>query len=54
VLSAIPNPFFDLAGVAAGALKMPPKRFLLWCWIGETLKMMMFALAGSTLLKLID
>lgn len=54
VLSAIPNPFFDLAGVAAGALKMPPKRFLLWCWIGETLKMMMFALAGSTLLKFFE
>jgi uncharacterized membrane protein YdjX (TVP38/TMEM64 family) len=54
VLSAIPNPFFDLAGVAAGASKMSPRRFLFWCWIGETLKMMMFALAGSSLIKLFE
>lgn len=48
VLSAVPNPFFDLAGVAAGALKMHVPRFLLWCWIGETIKMLFFAFAGST------
>ena len=48
LLSAIPNPFFDLAGVAAGALKMPLGRFLFWAWIGETTKMFIFALAGSS------
>jgi membrane protein DedA with SNARE-associated domain len=47
ILSAIPNPFFDLAGVAAGVLKMPLRRFLFYCWIGETLKMTLFAFAGS-------
>lgn len=47
ILSAIPNPFFDIAGVAAGALKMPLRRFLFWCWIGETIKMTLFAYAGS-------
>ena len=47
ILSALPNPFFDLAGVAAGALKMPVRRFLFWCWIGETIKMFLFAFAGS-------
>jgi uncharacterized membrane protein YdjX (TVP38/TMEM64 family) len=51
ILSAIPNPFFDLAGVAAGALKMPVRRFLLWCWIGETIKMGIFAYAGSMSLE---
>ena len=50
VLSAIPNPFFDLAGITAGALKMPWKRFLFWCWTGETFKMLIFAYAGSTTL----
>ena len=50
VLSAIPNPFFDLAGITAGALKMPWKRFLFWCWTGETFKMLIFAYAGSTAL----
>ena len=47
ILSAIPNPFFDLAGAAAGALKMPVLKFLLWCWIGETLKMLFIAYAGK-------
>lgn len=50
VLSAIPNPFFDLAGATAGALKMPLPKFLLWCWIGETIKMLMFAYAGASFL----
>jgi membrane protein YqaA with SNARE-associated domain len=50
-LSAIPNPFFDLAGVAAGALKMKILRFLLWCWIGETIKMLVFSYAGATSLN---
>jgi membrane protein YqaA with SNARE-associated domain len=48
LLAAIPNPFFDLAGVAAGALKMRLPSFLLWVWIGETLKMLFFAYAGSS------
>ena len=47
ILSALPNPFFDLAGVAAGSLKMPVRRFIFWCWIGETIKMTLFAFAGS-------
>jgi uncharacterized membrane protein YdjX (TVP38/TMEM64 family) len=51
LLSAIPNPFFDLAGVAAGALKMPLGRFLFWVWIGETTKMFLFAIAGSSSLN---
>jgi uncharacterized membrane protein YdjX (TVP38/TMEM64 family) len=51
LLAAVPNPFFDLAGVAAGALKMRLPRFLLWCWIGETIKMLFFAFAGSTSLN---
>jgi membrane protein YqaA with SNARE-associated domain len=51
LFSAIPNPFFDLTGLAAGALKMPVYKFLFWVWIGETLKMFVFAYAGSTSLK---
>lgn len=51
LLSAIPNPFFDLAGATAGALKMPLPKFLLWCWIGETIKMAIFAYTGSVSLE---
>jgi uncharacterized membrane protein YdjX (TVP38/TMEM64 family) len=46
VLSAIPNPLFDVAGVAAGISKMPLHGFLLACWIGQLIKMAMFAYAG--------
>jgi uncharacterized membrane protein YdjX (TVP38/TMEM64 family) len=47
VLAAIPNPFFDIAGVAAGAAKMSMWRFLLFCFIGQIIKMTMFAYAGK-------
>ncbi|MBL8102003.1 MAG: VTT domain-containing protein [Anaerolineales bacterium] len=47
VLSAIPNPFFDIAGVAAGMAKMKLWRFLLFCWIGQLIKMAIFAYTGA-------
>ena len=47
VLSAIPNPFFDLAGIAAGMARMKLWRFLLFCWVGQLIKMAMFAYAGA-------
>jgi len=47
VFSAIPNPFFDIAGIAAGISKMPLWRFLLFCWAGQLIKMTIFAYAGA-------
>lgn len=47
VLSAFPNPFFDTAGIAAGMAKIPVWQFLLACWIGQTIKMGLFAFAGA-------
>ncbi len=47
VFAAIPNPFFDIAGIAAGVSKMPLWRFLLFCWIGQIIKMSLFAFAGA-------
>lgn len=46
LLAFIPNPFFDVAGMAAGALKLPLWRFLLACSVGKILKMLMFAYGG--------
>ena len=46
LLAVIPNPFFDIAGVAAGIAKMSFRRFLLACWLGELIKMAAFAYAG--------
>lgn len=51
LMAAVPNPFFDMVGVIAGVLKMPLIKFLFWCWIGEIIKMAIFAMAGSGLLK---
>ena len=47
ILAFIPNPFFDLAGAAAGALGMPIPTFLLWAFIGKTFKMLVFSYAGA-------
>ena len=47
LLAFIPNPAFDIVGMVAGGLKIPWYRFLLWCWVGKTLKMLVFALGGS-------
>ena len=47
VLSAIPNPFFDLAGIAAGTLNFPVGRVLLCGWLGLTLKSTVVAFAGA-------
>lgn len=46
VLSAIPNPFFDIAGIAAGIAKMPLRTFIIFSGIGQLIKMTAFALAG--------
>ena len=47
VLAVIPNPFFDVAGAAAGALRMPLTTFLLWATIGKLIKMWIVAYAGA-------
>jgi uncharacterized membrane protein YdjX (TVP38/TMEM64 family) len=46
LLAFIPNPLFDLAGMASGALRLPLWKFLIACAIGKILKMLMFAYAG--------
>ncbi len=54
VLSFIPNPFFDIAGMAAGALKYPVWKFLLCCWAGKTMKTTLIALAGAQSVTFIE
>lgn len=53
VLSVIPNPVFDLAGIAAGVLGFPLERFLLSCWVGKTIKTTTFAFAGAQFMDII-
>jgi len=54
VLSIIPNPLFDLAGIAAGVLHYPVWRFLLICFVGKSIKGLALALAGAQWLELFD
>jgi membrane protein YqaA with SNARE-associated domain len=50
ILAAIPNPLFDIAGIAAGTLRFPVWKFLLSAAAGKTLKAMLFAGAGRQFL----
>ncbi len=47
LMAFIPNPFFDVAGAAAGALKMRIHVFLAWALVGKILKMLVIAYAGA-------
>ena len=46
LLSAVVNPFFYPAGLAAGALRFGVKRYFFICWGGKTVKGMTVAFAG--------
>jgi uncharacterized membrane protein YdjX (TVP38/TMEM64 family) len=46
ILAAIPNPLFDVAGFAAGALGMEWWKFLLATFIGKAIKCIVVAYAG--------
>lgn len=45
-LAFIPNPLFDLAGIAAGALKIRWHKFILATFVGKLAKMLLIAYAG--------
>ena len=47
ILAAVPNPFFDVAGITAGALRFPVKWFLLGAWVGKTIKFLVIAYLGA-------
>lgn len=47
ILAFIPNPLFDLAGMVAGALRMPVYKFMFWALIGKIFKMVLFSYAGA-------
>jgi membrane protein YqaA with SNARE-associated domain len=46
LLSVVPL-IFDLAGLAAGALRFPFWKFLLFCWLGRTILYIGIAWAGA-------
>ena len=54
LMAVIPNPFFDIAGVVAGVLKIPAHRYFLITLLGEVIKFIMFASVGRWLPNLIS
>jgi membrane protein YqaA with SNARE-associated domain len=47
VLSIVPNPIFDVAGIVAGAMRIPVWKFLAVTAIGKVIKSTLVALAGA-------
>lgn len=47
IMAAIPNPAFDLVGIAAGTLRVPLLRFFVPAFAGNLVKMLTFAYAGA-------
>jgi membrane protein YqaA with SNARE-associated domain len=50
-LSFLPNPLFDVAGLAAGASRVHWARFLAFCALGRVLRFVLFGYAGHALLN---
>ncbi len=46
-LAVLPTPLFDLAGIVAGATRIPLQRFVLWTFAGKLLKMLAVTYAGD-------
>ncbi|MCL5957760.1 MAG: VTT domain-containing protein [Chloroflexi bacterium] len=53
VFAAIPNPAFDMVGIAAGSLGFPVRKFLVACLVGNTIKYLFLASIGSTAISLL-
>jgi membrane protein YqaA with SNARE-associated domain len=47
IMAAIPNPFFDVAGMVSGVLRIPVLRFFTACCAGNMLKATTIALIGA-------
>jgi membrane protein DedA with SNARE-associated domain len=54
VLSAVPNPLFEFAGITAGAVRMNFWRFLLAVAIGKTTRVIILVIVGNAFLDLFE
>lgn len=46
VFALIPNPLFDLTGIAAGAMHLPVWQFMLFCFLGKVIRFALIAWLG--------
>ena len=54
ILSAIPNPFFDLAGIVAGATGVPVYKYLIIVTLGKMVKFITISFLGAGSIGLLD
>ena len=54
VLAAIPNPFFDLAGIISGASGIPIRKYLMVVFAGKLIKFIILAYIGFGVLKIFN
>lgn len=54
VLAVIPNPLFDLAGIVAGATRIPIYKYLIVVWLGKLIKFLAFSFLGAGSFSFID
>lgn len=54
IVAFLPNPLFDIAGIAAGILGVPVQRFLFAVILGKTLRFILFAYFGVQILSTIS
>lgn len=54
ILAAIPNPLFDLAGIIAGATRVPVYKYFIVVFLGKLLKFALFAYLGANSINFID
>lgn len=53
ILAVIPNPVFDLAGIVAGATKIPVWKYLIVVFFGKLVKFLGFAYLGAGYVKVL-
>ena len=54
VLSAIPNPFFEFAGITAGAVRMNFWKFLTAVAIGKTIRVILIVIIGQAVIDFFE
>jgi uncharacterized membrane protein YdjX (TVP38/TMEM64 family) len=54
VLAAIPNPFFDIAGIIAGMSRIRVTTFLVVTWAGKIVKFVLIAFLGAGSIDLLQ
>lgn len=54
VLAVVPNPLFDIAGIIAGATKIPVYKYFIVVWLGKLIKFVTISYIGAGSINLID